>query len=105
MRLKGYKNLLEIINKKTDIEEYLRQNPDKIPKNPKRQPFFLANKLSDNNRKIIMNKDEEGIITSYPNNELKTNKFAIKRKTKHIPILKHKHEYIEMVYVLEGSFI
>jgi AraC-like DNA-binding protein/mannose-6-phosphate isomerase-like protein (cupin superfamily) len=105
MRLKGYKNLLEIINKRTNVEEYLMQNPEKVPKNPKQQPLFLENKLGDNNRKVIMDKDEEGIITSYPNNVVKTNKFAIRRKTKYIPILKHKHEYIEIVYVLEGSFI
>lgn len=105
MRLKGYKNLLDIIDKRTGIEEYLIQNPDKVLKNPKQQPYFLGNKLDNNNRKIIMDKDEEGIITSYPNNELKTNKFAISRKTKYIPILKHKHEYIEIVYVLKGSFI
>jgi AraC-like DNA-binding protein/mannose-6-phosphate isomerase-like protein (cupin superfamily) len=105
MRLKGIQNLLEIINKRTDGEEYFKQNPDKVPKHPKQQSFFLENKLGDNKWKIIMDKDEEGIITSYANNEVKTNKFAIRRKTKYIPILKHKHEYIEIVYVLEGRFI
>ncbi|NYE07102.1 AraC-like DNA-binding protein/mannose-6-phosphate isomerase-like protein (cupin superfamily) [Bacillus niacini] len=105
MRLKGFKNLLGIINKRTNVEEYLMQNPEKVPKNLKQQSLFLENKLGDNNRKVIMDKDEEGIVTSYPNKELKTNKFAIRRKTKYIPILKHKHEYIELIYVLEGSFI
>ncbi|ULT57317.1 AraC family transcriptional regulator [Neobacillus drentensis] len=105
MRLKGYKNLLEIINKKTDLEEHLMQNPDEVSKNSKQQPFIFEHKLGNDNWKIIMDIDEEGIITSYPNNEVKTNKFSIRRKTKFIPILKHKHEYIEMVYVLEGSFI
>ena len=105
MRLKGYQNLLEIINKRTEIEKYLKQNPDMVSKNSKQQPHFIENKLGDTNSKIIMDKDVEGIITSYPNNEVKTNKFAIRRKTKYIPILKHKHEYIEIVYVLEGSFI
>lgn len=105
MRVKGYQNLLEIINRRTDGEDYLRQNTNKVPKNPKQQPFFLENKLGDNNWKIIMDKDKEGIITSYPNEEVKNHKFSIRRKTKYIPILKHKHEYIEMVYVLEGSFI
>jgi AraC-like DNA-binding protein/mannose-6-phosphate isomerase-like protein (cupin superfamily) len=105
MRLKGIQDLLEIINKRTDGEEYFKQNPAKVPKHPKQQSFILENKLGDNNWKIIMDKDEEGIITSYANNEVKTNKFAIRRKTKYIPILKHKHEYIEIVYVLEGRFI
>ncbi|WP_160724977.1 AraC family transcriptional regulator [Bacillus sp. USDA818B3_A] len=105
MRLQGYKNLLEVINKRTVIEEYLISNQDKDPKNPKQLPFISKNKLEDKEWKIIMDKDEEGIITSYPNKELKTNKFVIRRKTKNIPILKHKHEYIEIVYVLEGRYI
>jgi AraC-like DNA-binding protein/mannose-6-phosphate isomerase-like protein (cupin superfamily) len=105
MRVKGYKNLLEIINKRTGREEYFFQNPDMVPKYAKQQPFFVEDKLGDKEWKIIMDNDGEGIITSYPNNEVKTNKFAIRRKTRYIPILKHKHEYIEIVYVLEGSFI
>jgi AraC-like DNA-binding protein/quercetin dioxygenase-like cupin family protein len=104
MRLKGYKNLLEIINKRTDIEEYLMKNQGKVPKNTKQKPFLPENKVEDKEWKIIMDIDEEGIITSYPNEELQTNKFVIRRKTKNLPILKHKHEYIEIVYVLEGSF-
>jgi AraC-like DNA-binding protein/mannose-6-phosphate isomerase-like protein (cupin superfamily) len=105
MRVKGYKNLLEIINKRTEREEYFFQNPDKVPKYAKQQPFFVEDKLGDKEWKIIMDNDEEGIITSFPNEEEKTNKFVIRRKMKYVPILKHKHDYIEMVYVLEGSFI
>ncbi|MEH7119619.1 hypothetical protein V7128_19695 [Neobacillus vireti] len=80
MRIKGNKNLLEIINKRTDIEECLTRNQEKDPKNSKQLPFLSENELKE--WKIIMEKDEEGIITSYPNKELKTNKIAIKRKTK-----------------------
>lgn len=97
MRLKGYKNLLEIINKRTKWEEYLLQNPDKVPKYAKQQPLFREDKLGDQDWKIIIDYDAEGIITSFPNEEEKTNKFVIRRKLKYIPILKHKHDYIEMV--------
>ncbi|MEH7495346.1 hypothetical protein, partial [Neobacillus niacini] len=65
MRLKGYKNLLEIINKRTEGEEYILQNPDKVPKYPKQQPLFREDRLGDKEWKIIMDYDEEGIITSF----------------------------------------
>jgi AraC-like DNA-binding protein/mannose-6-phosphate isomerase-like protein (cupin superfamily) len=105
MRLETYEELLEIINKSTEGEEYFLQNPDKVPKYTKQQPLFLKDKLGDKEWNIIMDNDEEGIITSYPSEEEKTNKFIIRRKMKYIPILEHKHEYIEIVYVLQGSFI
>ena len=105
MRLKGYKNLLEIINKRTEREDYFLQNPDMVPKYPKQQPFFVKDKLGDKEWKIIMDFDDEGIITSFPNEEEKINKFLIRRKMKYVPILQHKHDYIEIVYVLEGRFI
>ncbi|MEH7096973.1 AraC family transcriptional regulator, partial [Neobacillus vireti] len=105
MRIKGYKDLLEVIDKRTEREDYLLQNLDKVPKYHKQQPLFVKDMLGDEEWKIIMDFDEEGIITSFPNEELKTNKFLIRRKMKYVPILPHKHDYIEMVYVLAGSFI
>ncbi|WHY01693.1 AraC family transcriptional regulator [Neobacillus sp. DY30] len=105
MRLKSYKELLEIINIRTDIEEHIIQTLENIPKDKKLKLPIPANKLGNNGRKIIMGKDENGIVTSYPNNEVKLNKFAIRRKTRYTPMPKHKHEYIEIVYVLQGSFI
>ncbi|WP_053362486.1 AraC family transcriptional regulator [Bacillus sp. FJAT-27251] len=101
MKLKGYRDLLEIINKRTGIEEYYLQHPDEFSRKIRQN----GNKLGENQRNIILDTDEEGIITSYPNNELAAKKFVIRRKLKYLPIIQHKHEYIEIVYVLEGSFI
>jgi AraC-like DNA-binding protein/mannose-6-phosphate isomerase-like protein (cupin superfamily) len=101
MKLKGYEDLLEIINKRTGVEEYYLQHPDEFSRKVKQR----KNKLGKNKWNIIMDTDEEGIITSYPNDELAAKKFVIRRKLKYIPIIQHKHDYIEIVYVLEGSFI
>jgi AraC-like DNA-binding protein/mannose-6-phosphate isomerase-like protein (cupin superfamily) len=105
MRLKSYEELFEVINTRTDIEEHILQTLDNIPKDNKVPLAIFNNKVGGNDRKIIMEKDENGIVTSYPNNEVRINKVAIRRKLKYIPIFEHKHEYIEIVYVLQGSFI
>ncbi|WP_226670679.1 AraC family transcriptional regulator [Metabacillus litoralis] len=102
MRLKSYDELFERINTRTDIEEDLLQTLDRFPTDKNQILEILKKKY---NEKIIMKKDENGIVTSFPNNEVRKNKFVIKRKQKYIPILEHKHEYIEIVYVLQGSFI
>ena len=103
MRLKSYEELFERINTRTDIEENILQTLDHFPKDINQILEILKNKYNDG--KIIMEKDENGIVTSYPNEVDKLNNFTIRRKTKYIPILEHKHEYIEIVYVLQGSFI
>ena len=97
MRLKSYEELFERINTRNDIEENILQTLDHI-QNDNKIPLEIP-------RKIIMEKDENGIVTSYPNNEVRIDKVAIRRKLKYIPIYEHKHEYIEIVYVLQGSFI
>ncbi|MGE8080177.1 AraC family transcriptional regulator [Peribacillus loiseleuriae] len=106
MRIKNYADLLEVIDQDTRIEEYFMHHPDKVLHTLEEQFLFLkGNKILTDSSNYIMNKDTEGIITSYPNNELIVNQFAIKRKIKYMPIMQHRHEYIEIVYVLEGSFL
>jgi AraC-like DNA-binding protein/mannose-6-phosphate isomerase-like protein (cupin superfamily) len=52
----------------------------------------------------IMKIDKEGIRTSIPNNEATAKKFTVNRKIRYIPVVEHRHDYIEIVYVLEGSY-
>ncbi|MDF2884391.1 MAG: Cupin domain, partial [Clostridiaceae bacterium] len=58
----------------------------------------------DNGNSIIINQDTKGISTSFPNEELTRNRFAIRRKYRYCTINEHRHEYIEIVYVLKGEF-
>jgi YesN/AraC family two-component response regulator len=60
-----------------------------------------ANKEID---KRILTEDEKGVYTSFPNQELKENKFAIRRKLRYGVVKEHRHAYIEIDYVLSGSF-
>lgn len=57
-----------------------------------------------NGNNIIINQDTKGISTSFPNEELTRNRFAIRRKYRYCTINEHRHEYIEIVYVLKGEF-
>lgn len=50
-----------------------------------------------------MQMDDEQIITSYPNQEVCQERFVIRQKYKNILIPKHRHEYIELSFMLEGE--
>ncbi|WP_459481053.1 AraC family transcriptional regulator [Clostridium saccharoperbutylacetonicum] len=64
----------------------------------------LGIRKMDNGNSIIINQDTKGISTSFPNEELTRNRFAIRRKYRYCTINEHRHEYIEIVYVLKGEF-
>lgn len=55
------------------------------------------------NREYILKFDDEGNYTSYPNEKLKKSKFKIRKKHCELEIPEHRHEYMEIVYVLEGK--
>jgi AraC-like DNA-binding protein/mannose-6-phosphate isomerase-like protein (cupin superfamily) len=102
MRIKGYEELLELFNQISDVEEYFLK---KQKETSARELPFKNEQLMDSSINLIIKSDPEGISTSYPNTEVRESQFAIRRKYRYIPILQHRHEYIEMVYVLEGSYI
>ena len=60
----------------------------------KEQKYYHASK---------MRMDDEQIITSYPNQEVCQERFVIRQKYKNILIPKHRHEYIELSFMLEGE--
>ncbi len=53
----------------------------------------------------VMKNDEKGIYTSFPNQEVMKDKFTIRVKRRNLMTLEHRHEYIEIVYVLEGQLV
>lgn len=55
------------------------------------------------NLDFILKFDEDGNFTSYPNEKLKKSKFRIRKKYRHLEMPEHRHEYIEIVYLLEGE--
>jgi AraC-like DNA-binding protein/quercetin dioxygenase-like cupin family protein len=102
MRIKSFEELLELLNQTNEVEEYFLKQPNEIST---RELPFKHGQLQDSPINLIIKSDPEGISTSYPNNEVRESQFAIRRKNRYIPIFQHRHEYIEMVYVLEGSYI
>ena len=53
--------------------------------------------------KLILKFDDNGDYTSYPNEKLKKSKFKIRKKYCNLEIPEHRHEYMEIVYILEGT--
>jgi len=96
MKINSYNELIKYLNKDSIVEKNLLINN----KNMDYNRFEY-----DNGSKIIIDQDKEGICTSFPNEELIRDKFVIRRKLRYCAIKEHKHEYIEIVYVLKGDFI
>ncbi len=96
MKISNFDELIKYLDKDTSIEK-------NILKNNYRFNFDIDE--DDNGSKIIINQDKEGINTSFPNEELTEAKFAIKRKVRYYTLHEHRHEYIEIVYVLKGEFV
>lgn len=98
MRVKDYKKLLELLNQLTDLESYMVNNPDEFID-------VSSYPLDKFEKDYILKEDVEGIPTSYPNEEVEENQFAIRRKHRYVAMPRHRHEYIEIVYVLEGTSV
>jgi YesN/AraC family two-component response regulator len=95
MKISNFDELIRYLDKDTEEEkEILSNNEINIGKKDE----YL------NGTSIIINQDTKGISTSFPNEELTRNRFAIRRKFRYCTINEHRHEYIEIVYVLKGEF-
>lgn len=62
-----------------------------------------GNIKSSDGMEWVLKYDDEGNYTSYPNEELKKSKFIIRKKHHNLNTPMHRHEYMEIVYVLEGQ--
>ena len=50
-----------------------------------------------------MQRDEDQIVISYPNEEVCKERVVIRQKYKNVPIPNHRHEYIELSFMMEGE--
>lgn len=80
------------------LENHYEENEEKI------------REISDNGKykifdseQFILKFDDDGNYTSYPNEKLKKSKFKIRKKHCDLDIPEHRHEYMEIVYLLEGE--
>lgn len=96
MKINNFDELIKYLDEDTNLEKNIL-NSNHMSNN-------IVYKY-DNGSKIIINRDKEGIITSFPNEELTEAKFLIRRSLRYCTINEHRHEYIEMVYVLKGEFV
>lgn len=96
MKINNFDELIKYLDEDTNLEKNILNSN------------HMSNNIVyeyDNGSKIIINRDKEGIITSFPNEELTEAKFLIRRSLRYCTINEHRHEYIEMVYVLKGEFV
>ena len=54
-------------------------------------------------RELSMHTDENNIVTSYPNKDVQEERFVIRPKYRNIRIPRHRHEYIELSFILDGE--
>lgn len=95
-----------IISDINELKTFFKENNDKnqedIIVTQKEQRSKSEIRLDDD-KNLILKFDENGNYTSYPNEELKKAKFRIAKKYCNLEIPEHRHEYIEIVYVIEGK--
>lgn len=62
-----------------------------------------AGNMKKRHRVPQMHRDEDQIVISYPNEEVCKERVAIRQKYKNVPIPNHRHEYIELSFMMEGE--
>lgn len=91
-----------IIKNYEELRDFLKNDCEEI-----QEDFININKNSNykvfNSESLILKFDDNGDYTSYPNEKLKKSKFKIRKKYCNLEIPEHRHEYMEIVYILEGE--
>lgn len=91
-----------IIKNYEELRDFLKNDCEEIQKG-----FINMNKDSNykvfNSESLILKFDDNGNYTSYPNEKLKKSKFKIRKKYCNLEIPEHRHEYMEIVYIIEGE--
>lgn len=103
MRIRSYNELIACLENAINEKSYTFNNDEKFVLI--KEEYSTTDYPEIKNNIIIMKKDEEGVYTSFPNEEVIKDKFTIRVKRRDIITYKHRHEYIEIVYVLEGEVI
>ncbi|MEH7121502.1 AraC family transcriptional regulator [Neobacillus vireti] len=97
-----FQELMAHFNEDTKLEKYMRKygSPEWNFTEAKHPELLKA--LRKNSFFRI---DEDGISTSYPNQEFSEQQFVIRKKQRYNPRKsQHRHDYIEATYVLAGSY-
>lgn len=103
MGISSYNELIAYLENITRTESRILDSEEKF--HSIKEEYHTVNYPDIKNKIIIMKKDKEGIFTSFPNEEVIKDKFTIRVKRRNIHFPKHRHQYIEIVYVLEGRVI
>lgn len=91
-----------IIKNYEALKAFLRNNCEKD------KEYFINNINQKglkvfNSESLVLKFDDNGDYTSYPNETLKKSKFKIRKKYCNLDIPEHRHEYMEIVFVIEGK--
>lgn len=78
----------------------MQKNYDELKHYLAKEKGAEKNRLDHN--KVSMCEDENHIMISYPNEDLQKERIIIRQKYRDIQIPKHRHEYIELSFMLEG---
>ncbi|QOG29390.1 AraC family transcriptional regulator [Enterococcus casseliflavus] len=103
MRINSYNELITYLENIISEEKYNLNNDEEFTLI--KEDYHNINYPDIKRNSFIMKRDQKGIYTSFPNDEVIKDKFTIRVKRRDVYIPKHRHEYIEIVYVLEGQVI
>lgn len=79
----------------------MQKNYDELKRYLNKEEGIEKNRLDYN--KMALREDENHIMISYPNEDLRKERIIIRQKYRNIQIPKHRHEYIELSFMLEGE--
>lgn len=79
----------------------MQKNYDELKRYLNKKEGIEKNRLDYN--KMALREDENHIMISYPNEDLRKERIIIRQKYRNIQIPKHRHEYIELSFMLEGE--
>lgn len=79
----------------------MQKNYDELKRYLNKEEGIEKNRLDYN--KMALREDENHIMISYPNEDLRKERIIIRQKYRNIQIPKHRHKYIELSFMLEGE--
>lgn len=99
MQFNNYSELLNELSKDSGMDKNMKIKTNKSWE-------IMDSSSGESKVGRILKENEEGILISYPNEELVDKQFIIRRKSRYVSqSVFHKHSYIELTYVLKGEFI
>lgn len=84
-----------------EMGKSMQKNYEELKRYLNKEEGIEKNRLDYN--KIALREDENHIMISYPNEDLQKERIIIRQKYRDIQIPNHRHEYIELSFMLEGE--